>query len=71
MPMIDMPVTPVSGAEVVIERRVGEAGNRGLSPVFLPVVLVVPQKNSLINWGQTPIDRNAGLTGDAFVRNWF
>jgi hypothetical protein len=33
MPMIDLPATPVSGAEVVIERRVGEAGNRGLSPV--------------------------------------
>ncbi|HET6718198.1 MAG TPA: Ig-like domain-containing protein [Rhodocyclaceae bacterium] len=33
MPMIEMPATPVAGAEVVIERRVGEAGNRGLSPV--------------------------------------
>jgi hypothetical protein len=37
--MIDLPATPVSGAEVVIERRVGEAGNRGLSPVVRPVVL--------------------------------
>ena len=33
MPMIDMPATPVSGAEVVIERRVAEAEKRGLSPV--------------------------------------
>lgn len=36
MPMIDMPVTPVAGAEVVIERRVGEAGNRGVSPNSVP-----------------------------------
>lgn len=33
MPMIEMPATPVAAAEVVIERRVGEAASRDQSPI--------------------------------------
>lgn len=74
MPMIEMPATPVAAAEVVIERRVGEAGNRGPSPVSanslygtvgacIPVFKEVTSKVSgvLLNGTKTLNPGNAAL----------
>lgn len=54
MSMIDMPAT-----EVVIERRAGEAGNRGLSPVSAFPVSALLWKISSGYGGQPPIDQLA------------
>ena len=67
MPMIDLPATPVAGAEVVMERRVGEAGNRGLSPV-VPVVSFLGDES---NRSPIPIEQLASQVGAPYVRNLY